>query len=240
MQRSLITAAILLASAGLAQAQYAPSYGYGYAPRVMSQPVPTLPQQRPQPMAAPALAPAPEQAEETAADAPDALLREGMGALLAFVGGEDKPDLEQLAAFLEAQIAPYFDFGYMAQMAAGPLYRKMSEEQRTRLTDKLKTDFLMTMTEKLGGLSGQSVRYLGSRLGQNGTTAMSSVGILNPAGFPAKLDFRLYQSDDGWKVYDVAANGRSAVVHYRQAFRSILRGMTAPRGYGAAPMRGYR
>ena len=42
-----------------------------------------------------------------------------------------------------------------------------------------------------------------------------SVGILRPSSYPSKLDFRMYRSDDGWKVYDVVANGRSASAYYR-------------------------
>ena len=37
----------------------------------------------------------------------------------------------------------------------------------------------------------------------------------------------MYYGKDGWKVYDVAANGNSAVNYYRQKF-SRVRGRPAP------------
>jgi phospholipid transport system substrate-binding protein len=42
-----------------------------------------------------------------------------------------------------------------------------------------------------------------------------TVGILQPGNYPSKLEFRMYRGKDGWKVYDVVANGRSAVAFYR-------------------------
>ena len=42
-----------------------------------------------------------------------------------------------------------------------------------------------------------------------------SVGVLRPGTYPAKLDFRMRRTGDGWKVYDVVANGRSASAYYR-------------------------
>ena len=38
---------------------------------------------------------------------------------------------------------------------------------------------------------------------------------MNPGSYPARLDFRLYRNGDDWLVYDVSANGQSAIVHYR-------------------------
>ncbi|MEW8429523.1 MAG: ABC transporter substrate-binding protein [Candidatus Thiodiazotropha sp.] len=32
------------------------------------------------------------------------------------------------------------------------------------------------------------------------------------------MDFRFYRSEAGWKVFDVSANGNSAVAYYRRHF----------------------
>jgi hypothetical protein len=41
------------------------------------------------------------------------------------------------------------------------------------------------------------------------------MGVLRPGAYPDKMTFRMYKAADGWKVYDVEANGRSVVAHYR-------------------------
>ena len=55
-------------------------------------------------------------------------------------------------------------------------------------------------------------------------------------GYPAELDFRLYRGTDGWKVFDVVANGSSALVYYRDYFRNSMRrgGPGGAPGYGPA------
>ena len=52
---------------------------------------------------------------------------------------------------------------------------------------------------------------------------MVSAAILNPGTYPARMDFRLYRSGDDWRVYDVAANGQSAIVHYRRELMRQIR-----------------
>lgn len=47
--------------------------------------------------------------------------------------------------------------------------------------------------------------------------------MLNPGSYPARLDFRLYRKGDEWLVYDVAANGQSAIVHYRNQLMREMR-----------------
>jgi len=67
------------------------------------------------------------------------------------------------------------------------------------------------------------VRFLPPRGGNDGRTAQVSVAVLNPGSYPARLDFRLYRNGDDWRVYDVSANGQSAIVHYRQQLMREMR-----------------
>jgi phospholipid transport system substrate-binding protein len=50
------------------------------------------------------------------------------------------------------------------------------------------------------------------------------VAILQASGYPANLDFRFYRGKTGWKVFDVAANGSSALTYYRQYFARKMNG----------------
>ena len=212
----------LLAAAGQGAAQYGPAYGYGPGG---GQGYYARPAQ-------------PPQLEQVEAEGPAAMLRDGVNKLIGFMEREEQPSAEELSRFLDKEIAPFFDFDYMAQVASGPMYRYMSEEQRGRMTDEIQTQFLGTLASRLGAFGGQQVRFLNTRLGNDGRTASATIAVMNPGTYPARIDFRFYQSNDGWKVYDVAANGQSAVAHYRREFRRLTQG--GPRqGYGPA-MGGYR
>lgn len=163
-------------------------------------------------------APAGEQKEVE----PAMLVERGMDMMLAFLNQEQQPDEDALMAFLGNEIVLFFDFPYMAKSAAGPVYRHMDEKQRDRMADNIQQQFLAVMATRLQGYDSQQIRVVSQRYGRGGFTATVSVAILQPRGYPARLDFRFYRAKDGWKVFDVSANGQSAVIHYRRQFRQSM------------------
>jgi phospholipid transport system substrate-binding protein len=179
-----------------AQAPAGPGYG-GYGPAY------------PQAPAYPRIAPAPRPGDEAVKT-----LRAGMDKLLDYLTQKDAPNKLQAAAFLDREIAPYFDFAYMAKWVAGPTYAGMSESDRKALAAKIEAEFLSGLASQLGKYDGQQVRYLRPRPGPSGSVKVP-VGILRPGAYPDKMTFRMYKAADGWKVYDVEANGRSVAAHYR-------------------------
>jgi phospholipid transport system substrate-binding protein len=189
MKNALIVAVLLIFTAA-APLQAAPHYGYTQHP-----------------MRAPQM----EQA------GPDQVLREGMGKLLKYIRQTERPNRQAIAAFLQSEIAPYFDFAYMSNWVAGPMNRRMNDMQRKELAQSIKQMLLTTLAERLTSYENQDVRFFPARrAGQN--EVKMRVAILQAGGYPANLDFRFYRSSDGWKVFDVAANGSSALTYYRQYF----------------------
>lgn len=164
-------------------------------------------------------------AQAQAMATPAVALRTGMDRLQAFLGGENKPSAEELASFLDTEIAPFFDFEYMAEAAGGRQLDRMSDEQRAAVVAQIKQSFLGKMAQKLGGYTNQRVRFMPPRLDNGGRTAQVSAAVLNPGSYPARLDFRLYRKGGEWLVYDVAANGQSAIVHYRNQLTREMRQM---------------
>lgn len=164
---------------------------------------------------------------------PSVILRQGLRRLMAFASADPRPSRSQAEAFLQAEIVPYFDFRYMASWAVGERsWQQMHERQREDLEDYIKQDFLSTLATRLTAFGDQQVQL--SRPRQiSDNEVMVAVTILNPQAYPARLNFRFYRAKEGWKVFDVAANGNSAVVYYRNQFRQMMRERTMNR-------RGYR
>ena len=191
--------------------------------------------------AAPAPAPAPR------AGNPAAVLRAGMDRLLDFLASEQAASPQALAHFLNSEIAPFFDFEHMARSAGGRMFEQMDEAQRRAMVQEVKRTFLTRLAEKLGAYDNQQVRFLPPRAGNDGRTARVSVAVLNPGSYPARLDFRMYRARNQWRVFDVAANGQSAIVHFRrelmrqEQMRQMAPSMRSPGPrpgvYGAPPMR---
>ena len=138
-------------------------------------------------------------AGSTQAEGAALVLREGMDKLVGFLGAEESPAPEALARFLNDEIAPFFDFEYMAESAGGRLYQQLDEQEQQAMVEDVKRTFLITMAEKLAAYDNQQVRFLPSREGYDGRTAQVSVAILNPGSYPARLDFRLYRDADDWR-----------------------------------------
>ena len=187
-----------------------PMPGYGYQPRSMPAPV------KPKP---------PSEVEQAGT-----ILKEGLTKLVSFFKQNQAPSGQQIAVFLDREISPYFNFPYMAKWAAGSYYSRMSKPQRKALENELKTQFLSTMAQKLTSFSNQSVRYLPAKITGKGQVQLS-IAISNRGGYPARLDFRMYKDKNGWKVYDVSANGSSALMYYRQYFRQKLQRQGLPTRY---------
>ncbi|MCB1787122.1 MAG: ABC transporter substrate-binding protein [Chromatiaceae bacterium] len=167
---------------------------------------------------------------------PALALRAGMDKLLNFLDGDQRPSDDALTGFLDSEIAPFFDFDYMAQSAGGRLFEQLDEAQQQSMVEDIKHSFLGKMAEKLGAYEQQQVRFLPPR-GNNGRTAQVSVAVLNPGSYPARLDFRMYRSGDKWLVYDVAANGQSAIVHYRTQLMRQMQEQRMQQMRQMAPMR---
>lgn len=162
-------------------------------------------------------------AQDTAGlDEPAQVLRAGVETLTGYLGNNQEGDPGQLRAFLEQRIVPYFDFNRMAFWAAGPLNRYLSPEQSGALTALLKERFLQTMAEQLSGYKQSRIQYLRPRGNPRQGDVTLGVRVFGADSYPVQLDFKLYRGNRGWKVYDVVANGVSAVSHYRNEFSQLV------------------
>lgn len=196
MKRTIFTIALVLGLTSVAVAQ--PYYPGGFRPYGMGGQ-----QARQQP-------------------APAMLLQQRLKKLTAFAGQAERPSAAQIALFLDDEIAPYFDFSYMARWVGGRAWKGMAEPQQQAFEGRLKRMFLGALAQRLTSYQGQQLRVLGARK-VRGNELDVGVMVQNPRGYPARMKFRFYRAADGWKVFDVVANGSSALVHYRQHFSRMLR-----------------
>ena len=158
------------------------------------------------------------------AASPAELLDQGLQRMRDFLaeGGADDP--ARLYTFLEEEIAPYFDFERMAAWVSRPYYQQMTDRQRTRFRSRLKEVFLQSLARQIGTFSDPQPRIAflrPQRTGPNEVTA--SARVLSERGYPVRLKFRFRGGEEGWKVVDTAANGVSAVHHYRHSFLTRVR-----------------
>jgi phospholipid transport system substrate-binding protein len=159
--------------------------------------------------------------DKTVSNHPGAIVKAGISKLQRFIKSGRAQDRDQALAFMATEIEPYFDFAYMTRWAAGPAWRRMSPQQRAGVEEKLKSAFMNTLAQQLVTYTDQPIRYFTPR-GQDTNDMRVSAWIMQPSGIPTRLEFRFYRRNGEWKVFDVKAEGSSAVVHYRRQFRNMF------------------
>lgn len=153
---------------------------------------------------------------------PAQVLSRGIETLTGYLDHNQGTSPAQLRDFLEREIVPCFDFGHMAYWAAGPLNRYLNPTQRQQLTVMLKERFLQVMVEQLGSYRQSRLQYLAPRGNPQRGNVVLGVRVFGADSYPVQLDFKLYRGSGGWKVYDVMANGASAVGYYRNEFSQLV------------------
>jgi phospholipid transport system substrate-binding protein len=166
------------------------------------------------------------------------MLRERLDRLLAFVEAGGLRDARQLWAFVERELAPQFDFHYMTRWVLGPRYRMLDAQQRLAVEERLRGLFLTAMVRQLTAFAPNRLQYVRTAsLVRNGQ-ALLAVRAFGRDGRPVRISFRLYQGPEGWKVFDVAADGQSGLLHYRRLFADapLPRSPLPPRLYPGRPL----
>ena len=120
-------------------------------------------------------------------------------------------------------ILPRFDFVRMSQLVLGKYWRRATPEQKQAFIREFRELLIRTYATALLNYAGQDIVYLPVRAGKNVRKVTVNTQV-REVGAPAiPVDYRLWLSDDGWKVYDVSIDHISLVSNYRSSFASQIR-----------------
>ena len=154
---------------------------------------------------------------------PVARLERGLEQLRNFLAG-GSPNAVALEKFLEQNLARFFDFETMARWVAGPLYRQMNAQQKNHFQTRLQNLFFEALARQLGIYSRGLPRVVFDRPRRTGEREVVVRARVYPRnGYPVRLAFRFHYGRKGWRIYDVASNGQSAVSYYRGYFNRLVR-----------------
>ncbi len=146
------------------------------------------------------------------------LLKQGLAE-----AGAHASDPAELERLVNRVIAPHVDFNRFARLVLGRYWRTLSREDRRRFEQGLERLVIRTYSTALAGASDLDIRYpdvpARSRPGRVVVpTVISSVG--NP---PVKVNYKLYEREGVWRVYDVVIEGISMAVNYRSLMAERIR-----------------
>lgn len=124
---------------------------------------------------------------------------------------------------VEAKVLPHFDFNRMTQLAVGKYWSTATPQQKQSLVKEFRALLVRTYATSLTEFSNQSVDFKPLNMRPDDSQVTVKTEIKQPAGKPIPIDYEMYKSSFGWKVFDVAIDGVSLVINYRSSFANTIR-----------------
>jgi phospholipid transport system substrate-binding protein len=121
---------------------------------------------------------------------------------------------------VEGLINQRFDFSRMTALAVGKYWRQATPEQKTALSNEFHTLLSRTYFSTMLRYRDAKINVKPDALLDNGgkqATVKTDVTVGN-AQQPVSIDYVLYNTDAGWKVFNVVVEGASLVTVYRNQF----------------------
>lgn len=157
---------------------------------------------------------------------PDVLARTTTQEVLAILK-QDKDGLKsnpsKVYQLVDAKILPNFDFNRMTQLAVGKHWPRATTQQKQALVTEFRNLLVRTYSSSLTEFSNQAVEFKPMTIKPEDTDVTVHTEIRQPGAQPLPIDYSMYKTAFGWKVYDVAIDNVSLVTNYRASFSSTIR-----------------
>ena len=151
--------------------------------------------------------------------APDALIKEVSTDVLDAVKADKsikQGDVQKVIALVDAKVMPFVNFHRMTSSAVGRYWRQATPEQQKRLQEEFKTLLVRTYSGALAQVQDQTVEIKPMRGPIDKEVVVKTE--IRGRGDPVQLDYRLEQTGDGWRIFDVNVLGVWLVENYRNSF----------------------
>jgi phospholipid transport system substrate-binding protein len=155
---------------------------------------------------------------------PDGLIKTVVSDVMTSVKSDpeiQKGNIPRIVDLVEKKIVPYTDMRRTTEMAMGPNWKKASPEQQTQLVAEFKSLLIRTYSGALSQLRDQTVQFKALRAAPDDKEVVVKTVVLG-RGDPVPLDYRLEQTANGWKVYDMNIMGVWLVEAYRNQFANQI------------------
>ncbi|PLZ01363.1 hypothetical protein CY652_16130 [Burkholderia sp. WAC0059] len=130
-------------------------------------------------------------------------------------------DISEITKLVNEQILPYTDFRRTTQLAMGRYWRTATPQQQTQVVDQFEMLLIRTYSGALAQVHNQQIQYLPFRADPGDTDVVVRTTVMNN-GSPVELDYRLYKTPQGWRVYDINVLGAWLIQAYQQQFQEKI------------------
>jgi len=113
-----------------------------------------------------------------------------------------------------------FDFAEISQRSLGRHWQARTPPEREEFVALFGDLLERTYVSKIESYSGERVAYAGEMV--DGDQATVRTRIITKQGTEVPVDYRMFERDGRWRVFDVNIEGISLVANYRAQFNSII------------------
>jgi phospholipid transport system substrate-binding protein len=115
-----------------------------------------------------------------------------------------------------------FDLDFMAEKSAGRYWKDFTDDQRSHWDDTFRRLTIATYAGRFNGYSGQHCETLGVEPA-GFDTLLVETKLVQPQDDDVELNYRLHQTDHGWKIVDIYLSGTVSELALRRAeYGSVL------------------
>jgi len=124
----------------------------------------------------------------------------------------------QVVRFVNGIIAPHVDFDKIAPLVLGSHWKSATPDEQQRFEQEFQTLLVRIYSRAFVEYHDWTIRYLPLEMVDGVTKAIVKTEVLQPHQQPVQVDYRMFQSNGDWKVYDIIIAGVSLVTNYRSTF----------------------
>ena len=141
--------------------------------------------------------------------------------LIEVMKNADELGYQGRAAALQPILSDSFDLDFMARKSIGRSWKKLSDEEQARWLDTFQRVTCANYAGRFHGYSGQEFKTREAVPGSHETMIVHTI-LLNPDGDDVELNYRLMETEQGWRIVDVYLDGTVSELALRRAEYSAV------------------
>jgi phospholipid transport system substrate-binding protein len=130
-------------------------------------------------------------------------------------------NINEITKLVNEKILPYTDFTRTTRLVMGRNWNTATPEQQKQIVEQFKMLLIRTYSGALAQVRNQTIQYKPFRASPEDTDVVVRSVVMNN-GQPVELDYRLYKTPQGWRVYDINVLGAWLIQAYQQQFNEQI------------------
>ena len=160
-------------------------------------------------------------------DSPVEFIRDNSRQVLDLLKKDDGQNQRKIREQVEALVIPKFDFKRMTAYAVGKNWRTATPDQQDQLAIQFQTLLTRVYASTMTRYKNAQIEVKSNPVMNNNgmeATVHSEVTLPNSSDQkPISVDYTLYKTAQGWRVFNVIVEGASLVTAYRNQFDTEVR-----------------